>query len=173
MGCLTFTSTGSPETGSDSEIGSVESDVKAALIYRLASFTKWPKNSFSQKNSYIRLTILGNPKMYEKYNQSARKKIDGRVLEIYYAANPEEIPNSHIVFVSAEFTDEYFAAPVSGRAGTLTIGDGTRFVELGGTIQIEIQDNKPSLRVNVVASQKAGVRIDAQVLSIAQIYRPD
>jgi hypothetical protein len=148
-----------------------EIQVKAGLVYRLASFAKWPKECFDKKDDPIRLTIFGNPALYEKYANGRKRKIGKRTLEVTYADSPANTVDSHILFIDARHAETYFAEFKEIPSGVLTIGDSDKFAENNGIIQISIKNDKSRLKVNMTASKEAGIRIDAQVLENSEIYR--
>jgi len=150
---------------------SVEYQLKAALVYKLAAFTKWPKNSFEKKDDPIKLTILGNRKLYEAYSNIEDRKIGKRTLEVSFAETKDDIAFGHIIYVDANESESFFAKFEKQPEGVLVIGDSKSFAEVGGIIQISVKNNKPHLKVNMTASKRARVRIDAQVLEISEIYK--
>jgi hypothetical protein len=150
---------------------SVELQVKAALIFRLASFSRWPDERFGRKSDPIRLTILGNRKLYETYIQSSARKIGKHPIKVSYADSPKDIEDSHILYVDAKQSSSFFAGIDEPPFGVLTIGDSEEFAKDGGIVQFSIKNNTLNLTVNVVASEKARIRVDTQVLEISDIYR--
>jgi hypothetical protein len=148
--------------------------VKAALIYRLASFVTWPKNTFDKKDDPIKITILGNRALYEgfdKDNKEKNLKIGRHKIEIKFAASPADIKDAHVVFVSASQSAAYFSANPETEMGIFTIGDSENFVQEGGMIQISIKNDKAALTANVKATSRGKIRVDAQVLENCEIYR--
>jgi hypothetical protein len=143
--------------------------VKAALIYRLASFVTWPKDTFDEKKDPIHITILGNRNVFDEYDKTL--KIGKHKIEVSFAAAPADIKESHVIYVDSSQSDAYFSEFPETKEGVFTIGDAGDFAEAGGVIQILIKNGKPVLKVNVNATSRSKISIDSQVLDISEIYR--
>ena len=50
----------------------------------------------------------------------------------------------------------------------LTVGESESFVAAGGVIEFRLEDNGVGMEINAVAAKRAGLRISAKLLSLAQ-----
>jgi len=155
----------------DVDADSREAKVKAAIIYKLTNFATWPKGTFEKKNDPITLTILGNQNLFDEYGDDHELKIGKHELVVKFAASAADIEESHVVYVGANHSEDFFSTFPKTPEGVLSIGDSADFAEMGGMIQISIKNGKPVLKVNVDATPRGKMRIDAQVLEFSEIYK--
>jgi hypothetical protein len=55
--------------------------------------------------------------------------------------------------------------------GLLTVGEEDGFAEAGGMINLKLQDGKIHLEINVVAAERAQLRLSSKLLSLARIVK--
>ncbi len=61
------------------DAGLVERQVKAAYLYKFASFVEWPEGSFSQPGAQLTIGVAGNDALAEQLDYVvAGRKINGR-----------------------------------------------------------------------------------------------
>ena len=77
-----------------------------------------------------------------------------------------------MVFIPVTEEDQA-ARIVKGLKGssTLTVGETEGFATLGGIINLTVEENKVHFEVNLLAANRAGLKISSKLLSMAKIVK--
>ena len=152
-----------------------EYEVKAAFLFNFAKFVEWPAEAFSNPSEPIRLCVLGEDPFGRVLDQAVQdKSINGRTLMILRSQQVRGLRACHILFVGTsekERLAEIFAALQGSSA--LSVGDTEQFVQSGGAIQFNLQDNRVRFTINLAAAERARLKISAKLLSLARVVRDD
>jgi hypothetical protein len=76
----------------------------------------------------------------------------------------------HVLFAGARSAPAAALKAVMGRS-VLTVGETDRFLDDGGIIALKIVDRRVRFDVSTTNAQRAGLRISAQLLSLAAAVR--
>jgi hypothetical protein len=152
-----------------SQTGS-EFEIKAAFLYKFASFVEWPHDA---RNLPISICVVGQDPFGSALDRVVQdKKLNGRAFVIRRIKPGEAIGECHILFISASERkrlkpelDRLQGAPV------LTVGDMPAFCESGGAINFAMADNRVQLEINPTAAERAGLQLSSRLLSLAKIVR--
>lgn len=157
----------SPETWS----AVPEYDVKAALIYKISKFVRWPEAAFANSGGTLHVCIVGRDDFGASIDALKGQKVQGQLVQVDRVAKPEQpLSACHIVFVSRSEAGRLPAlmAALSG-VPALTISDLDGFAGQGGMVGFATRDGKLSFQINPAASARAGVEIGAQLLQLATL----
>jgi hypothetical protein len=155
-----------------------EYEIKAAFLYKFASFVQWPAGignpppgSTPAAGNPICIGVLGADRFGPFLDQVVRGKlVSGRgfAVERFHAAN--QALHCEIVFIAAseqsrmrEVLEVFRGKPV------LTVSEVPGFCEIGGVINLKVVDAAIRFEVNVVAGERAGLRFSSKLLSLARI----
>lgn len=132
-------------------------------------FVEWPANSFKGPGDPIAICILGANPFTAALEKAAQGVVaDSRSLS-YGRSDVEQAHQCHIVFVSASERKKMRAVVEAVQADSvLTVGESESFVAAGGVIEFRLEDNRVGMEINAVAAKRAGLRISAKLLSLAQ-----
>ena len=147
-----------------------EQELKVALIYNFAKFVTWPPDAFDNGNAPIVIAVLGERPFADRLDHmTADKLVKGRLLDIRRLSDPSERPAYHILFVdsSKAMKANGLLASLAHRA-VLTIGETPGFADSGGMIELVTKGDVVRFRVNVVAAERAGLKISAKLLRVAE-----
>ena len=151
-----------------------EYEIKMAFIYNFAKYVTWPEKTFVDKNEPLVLCILGhNP--FSKHS----KKIEGKLvhkhkLKIRTISDFQKINECHLLYISpseSEKIDEIQSFLKS--KSILTISDMDNFTNIGGMIELIVQDGKIRFIINPKAAEQAGLEISSQLLKLAIIAKQE
>ena len=151
--------------------GNVEYPVKLAFLYNFTKFVEWPANSYSDTGAPLVICVVGDdPFSPELERQLDTKTVEGHEVEIRKLKPTDNLNVCHIVFIPAT-AKEQEARIVKELAGssTLTVGETNGFEALGGIIDFIVEGNKIHIEVNLLAADRAGLKISSKLLSIAKI----
>jgi len=154
--------------------------LKAAFLYKFASFVVWPDSKASEP---LCIGVVGDDPFGPALDDVVKgKSINGRAFEIRRFA-PGQMPGKcQVLFISGPekrgsekngpeqkklrtVLDQVQGAPV------LTVGDMPGFCENGGMIRLGLEDNRVRMEINTEAAEKAGLQLSSKLLSLARIVR--
>ena len=147
-----------------------EYELKAALVYKISKFVRWPDVGPAAGSATLRLCIVGRDDFGDALDSLKGEKV--RSQSIVVERLPEQAPASHcqIAFVSrSEQTRVPSVLTSMASSPVLTISDIDGFAAQGGIIELASSDGKIAFRINPSASQRAGLEVGAQLLQLATL----
>jgi hypothetical protein len=145
--------------------------LKAAFLYSFAKFTDWPPDS--PQIGPFTFCVPGDPEVARALEQTVRTHtINGRPVAVSWT--PSDLRACQVLYVTgldrrqSQLTlDQLKGAPV------LSVGDGDRFAELGGSVRLFVEGSKIRFEINLDASRRARLTISSRVLSLARIVQDE
>lgn len=135
--------------------------VKAAFLYNFTKFVDWPGDT-----SQLNICLFGTDNFGEAIQSIEKKSSPQRKYVILH--NPPNVLQCHIAYLSsAESSRERALLEAAQKKPILTVGDEEAFTKMGGIVSFVMIENKIKLIVNLPAAQKAGLRVDSQLLEVA------
>ena len=150
--------------------GAGEYEVKAAFLYKFASFVEWP---IGLTNGPLCIAVVGQDPFGSALDEVVKgKDVDGRGFQIKRFKPGQDTAGCHIVFISASEKGRMRAilAKLQG-SGILTVSEIPGFCQAGGMIDFELQDGKIRFEINPDAAERAKLKISSKLLSVARISR--
>jgi hypothetical protein len=149
--------------------------LKAAFLYKFASFVVWPDSNASEP---LCIGVLGEDPFGPALDEVVKgKSINGRSFEIRRFA-PGQMPGKcQVLFISGSEKNgsdkKKLRAVLDHVQGVavLTVGDMPGFCENGGMIRFGLEDNRIRMEINPDAAEKAGLQLSSKLLSLARIVR--
>ena len=151
---------------------SVEYAVKAALVYKVARFVEWPKDSGCPDRA-ITVAVLGE----DRFGDSLDRALEGRKLgdhpvRVRRVTRADEVPFCTVLWLGA---DQAHLLPVVAdqvRARfVLVIGDAAGFARRGGMIGLPVENERVVVEVNPEAASAGGVVISSRLVGVARLVR--
>ena len=151
-----------------------EYELKAALLYKVAKFVRWPASAFSDEDAPLVFCVLGEDPFGASLDAISGQVTAGRSIVIERHANADAARDCHLAFISAS---EHGRLPailetVRDRA-VLTVGDTASFATRGGAVNFVTQENRIAFEINAPATERAGLEISAQLMRLARIINLD
>ena len=163
--------TASPARGQGQGIDR-EYTLKAAYLYKFATYIQWPQRAFRDAASPFVIGILGPDPVGADLRKIAKvKQIDGRKIEVRNFKQAKEVRDCHILFMSRDVESAAQQAAIkllSGR-NILFVGETPDFLKHGGVIDFVIQGNRIRVYISKSAYQRESLEISARLLRIATI----
>jgi len=150
---------------------SEEQKIKAALIYKLPKFVKWPEEISLFKTFNICLT--GTNTLNDSLSVLTLRRISGKPITITYPTH-HELKNTHcqLLFISHSETDQLDKIISNiGNQHVLTVSDMPSFAENGGGIEIHKKGKRLAFRINNAATKRAGLELSAPLLDMATVIK--
>lgn len=147
-----------------------EYELKAVFLSKLPFFVKWPASGQPSTNSPFVVGVLGESPFGGFLETAlAGKSVEGRPVKLVSCRDAKEAAECQLVFIAA--SDPKVAGELCRRLAAnpvLTVSDVPGFVEQSGMVGLVVSDRKVRLEINAEAAQKAGLRIDPQLLRMAK-----
>ena len=117
--------------------------------------------------------IVGdNPFSPELLQALETKTVKKRPIRISILESLSAQPGCQILFISRSMKDELpDVFQVMGKQPMLLISDIKNFATLGGMIELKRRSNKIEIIINLTVTQSAGLRLKANLLSLARIVK--
>ncbi|MGA8810893.1 MAG: YfiR family protein [Thermoanaerobaculia bacterium] len=148
----------------------VEYQVKAAFIYKFATYIRWPAGVDATTPFVI--GILGKDPFGPALNDVVRSEnVQGRAILVKTIGRVEDALHCDLVFVStSERGNLQQILSVLRRAPILTVSDLDQFAEQGGMIGlVTTEDNHIRFNINKAVLEQQGLRASSQLLHLAHI----
>ena len=152
--------------------GALEYRVKAAFVYKFATYIRWPASVAAEGTAPFVIGVLGADPFGTSLSNVVRgQNVRGRVIHIRVLSRVEEALACDLVFVSSseqrnlpQILATLRAAPV------LTVADMEQFAEHGGMVGlVTTEDNHVRFDINKAAIEGAGLRASSQLLQLARV----
>lgn len=150
-----------------------EYELKAALIYKISKFVRWPAAGEKSVAAPFRLCVVGRDYFGPAIDGLKGQVVQGQSIEVVRpAANGLAAASCQIVFISrSEFGNVASLLRSTEGKPVLTISDIDGFAASGGTVEFATRDKKLGFRINPEAGRRAGLELSAQLLQLATIVK--
>lgn len=144
-----------------------EDAVKAAFLNRFTAYVEWPEGALPMPE--FRIAVLGAPLVAgELRKQLAERTIKNRPVRIDLVASLAQARDAQILYVGPGWAGDLGSvAKALGSKPVLLVTDHPRGLDGGGTINFLLVDERVRFEVSLVAAQRAGLRINSQLLGVA------
>jgi hypothetical protein len=169
--CATFLVVPAPAQHDDS----AEYRLKLAFLFHLAQFVDWPQEVFRNPDEPLTICVAGQDPFQGEIERGLRgRTVQGRAVRTR-KWNPDDDPRPcQMMFVRAaeKRTTGAILASLKG-SNILTVGESKGFAELGGIVNLTLQENRLHFEVNLDAANLTRLRLSAKLLALARIIRAE
>lgn len=145
-----------------------ENEVKAAVIYNLLLFVRWPPQASPRAS--LRFCVLDDGALTTALRHYERKTVGGQTLEVHRIGTaPEELDGCAAVVVEAG-SPRVLArlAVLSGTRALLVIAEGHGVVDRGAMIGIHTDGGRVVFDINHGAMKRSGLAASSKILQLAR-----
>jgi len=141
--------------------------VKAAYLYRIAGYVKWPRTLPS--NAPFTIDVLGDENVGEELQQLLPgHPIEGHPAQVILIERISQIGDAQMLYIGPQFTGDVHQAIVSSAGRPmLVVTDERRGLADGGVINFVEDGKHVRFEVSLIAAAHAGLSISSQLLSVA------
>jgi len=148
-----------------------EHELKAALLYNIATFVEWPDTAFPDKESPFVIGIVGQDPFGPTLEATLRgKTLCGRRIAVKRTSDQGEIRTCHLVYVPGAENARAgeILASLKGTS-TLTMGESPGFATAGGCINFFIDGKRMRFEINPEAAKRSNLRVSSKLLRLARV----
>jgi hypothetical protein len=155
--------------GAVATAASLEYKVKAAYLYNLLLFVRWPESGSSDDlRSPVRVCLLGRDPFGDAIDPIVQRKVGKRPIALLRLADHRDTSGCHLVFVgSSEKARLSRLLRALRDNNVLSVGDMEGFARRGGMVGLVLKGGKVRLEINRTAAREAGLRLSAKLLEVA------
>lgn len=152
----------------------LERQVKAAFLYQFIPYVEWPPRLHRDGESPIVIAVAGPDATANELEQTIGKRTAlGRPVVVRRWRDGDTAGVPHIVYVTRAEAARLPAIAKSAQAsGTLVVSEHEGALDQGGMINFRIVDGRVRFDVALAPVERAGLRISARLLTVAQSVRP-
>ena len=146
---------------------STEAQVKAAYLYKFASFVRWPENA--TRRSTFRLCVAGRGDIVGALRELVRgQQIEGRPVEIQSvsARQSDRAAGCNVLFFGRGAQTARGLSSATDRYPVLTVGDRNSGTG-GGVIDFTVRDGKVRFVVDQDLARTRGLELSSKLLDVA------
>ena len=149
-----------------------EFQLKAAFLVNFSRFITWPEQSFSPEQQAINLCVSGKNPFGTTLNAIENKTINGHNVRVFYSESLQKLPQCHLLYVSTSEKNEL--TPLLSHLDhhpVVTVSDIPGFVNVGGSIEFVIKEDRLSFIINNSDLKQRGIQASASMLDLAASVR--
>jgi len=163
-----------PSAGA-SPTGATEYRVKAAFLYKFAKFIDWPADALGPADATFDLCVIGDDPFGKLLDQTvAGKRVSDHPVAVRRIASLDGSDGCRVLFISASERERLSRLlPPLRHPPVLTVGDVEGFAESGGMVNLKLEARRVRLQINPGVAKRAGLKIDAELLSLAEVVKSD
>lgn len=143
--------------------------VKAAYLYKFASYVDWPAGVFARRDSPVVIGVAGDESLRAVLAQMVRDQtVHGRRLEVRRVEAGDTLAGLHVLFVGSAGSDETGIMRAAQGQPILLVSDSTRVRKLGSMIDLVKVDDRLRFDVALGQATRSGLQLSALMLSAAR-----
>lgn len=151
------------------QISVSEYKLKSAYIYSFGNYTTWPLTKTANRPDII-IGVCGTTPIFDPLSQvAAKRKIKGRQIQLTLPQTRQERAACDILFVAKSVPIEEQQKIIRELAGqpVLVAGEVPNFIANGGMVEFRLQETTVKFDINVEATKKANLVLNAKLLRLA------
>ena len=145
-----------------------EYQVKAGFLVNIAQFVTWPSQA---SDAPFVIGILGDDPFGSYLDETVRgQKVNDRPITIQRLRRRADPRMCNILFVSQSERDRVaqVLSNLKGRS-VLTVSDIDGFTDVGGMIQLFIEQNTVRMRISLDAVRASNLKVSSKLLRVAEV----
>ncbi|HSV45672.1 MAG TPA: YfiR family protein [Ramlibacter sp.] len=147
-----------------------ERRVKAAYLYRFASYVQWPEDTFTAPSTPLVIGVWGYDELAEDLTALVRgRTVDGRPVEARRLRDADALAGLHMLFIgrarSARLGDTVGNQPLRG---TLVVTETPRALLQGSIINFLLSEGQVRFELSLEAAEKRGLKLSSRLVTISQ-----
>lgn len=162
-----------PAAAAPPERNALERGVKAAFLFKFASYVEWPMASFPQADTPVVIGVTGAEDVAADLERLvAGKHVNGRTVTVRRLKENEVSTGVHILFIGAP--ERARIAPLVKSAqqnNTLVVTETEGALALGSAINFMLIDGRVRFDAAPESAEKAGVKLSSRLLGVANSVR--
>ena len=151
-----------------------EQALKAAFLYNFTRFIEWPTSAFAGSSESFDVCVLAGPAFSREVEAVfAGEQVAGRAVRVVFPAPLEDLKSCHLLYIAREQGQAAQHLSDLAQMPLLTVGEGRRFLEQGGVIAFQVENDRVRFDVNRRRAEGTGLIISSKLLRVARELWPE
>ena len=144
--------------------------VKAALLYRFASYVEWPAEVLGAPGSPFVICVTGSDEVATELEQLVKgRTIANRPVTVRRLKEGEGVSGAHVLFVGGSDPGRIRAAArVARPRSVLVVSDAAGGLEAGSVINFVPADDRVGFEVSMEAAERSNLKVSSRMLGVAR-----
>jgi len=147
-----------------------EYQVKAAYLFNFLKFVEWPADAPADPQAKWVIGIVGESPVGSELSRIAEgKNVLGRNLQVRKFQATDNLRGCNILFIS-ESERKHVPLILAALRGSsvMTVADMDRFIESGGMVELQMDDARVRVIIDVGATDRAHLKVSSKLLALAR-----
>jgi hypothetical protein len=147
-----------------------EAAVKAALLYKFASYVEWPTEALGAPGAPFVIAISGSDEVAADLEQLVKgRPINNRPVTVRRMKEGEAVSGMHMLFVAGPDAARVRAAARATRPrSALLVSETAGGLEAGSVINFVPMDDRVGFEVSIEAAERSGLKVSSRMLGVAR-----
>ncbi|HUS11805.1 MAG TPA: YfiR family protein, partial [Pyrinomonadaceae bacterium] len=151
----------------------IEQRVKAAFLYRFASYVDWPTSAFSRPGVPFTIAVVGA----EAVASELGKMVNGRTLNdrpvvVKRLKAGDPLTDVHILFIGATEAARVQSLAVNAQSRSiLSVTESDGALTQGSVINFVVSERKVRFEISLDSAEKSKLKLSSRLLAVAQDVR--
>lgn len=148
----------------------LELRVKAAFLYKFASYVEWPESAFEQVDAPFTIAVVGADSIAAELKQAvAGRRVNDRPIAVKQLRPGESIAGTHILFLGSSVTPQLSSLLKAARPyPVLTVTESEGALAEGSVINFVMVDQRIRFEISRESANRSKLRLSSRLLAVAQ-----
>ncbi|MGP1665302.1 MAG: YfiR family protein [Rhodanobacter sp.] len=149
---------------------SIELRVKAAFLYKFASYVEWPESAFAQPETPFTIAVIGADPIATELKQVVfGRSVNGRPVTVRQFRPGESIAGVHILFFGSSVAPQLGSLLKAVRPfPVLTVTESEGALAEGSVINFVLIDQRVRFEISRESASRSKLRLSSRLLAVAQ-----
>jgi hypothetical protein len=163
----------SPPGQAQDDAAALERRVKAAYMFKFASYVEWPEGTFAQPAAPVTFVVFGDDDLAAELTQvTAGRLVDGRPLRIRKTRDSDAIADAHMLFVGRAEIARLPQIVRQTRARSIVIlTDAPGTLNQGSMINFMLVEQRVKFEISLEEAERRGLKLSSRLLAVAHNVR--
>lgn len=158
---------------SDGAEAPLEKRVKAAFIYKFATYVNWPDGVFAAPDSPLVFGVLGDRSLADELGRAVSgRSIETHPLQVRLLRGSDDLTDVNVLFVgSGTGLAEVLVA--TGAKPVLVVTEAESALSKGSVINFIVAEGRVRFEISAAGAEQRGLKLSSRLLTVAHNLRPE
>lgn len=151
------------------DAGLLEAQIKAAFLYKFASYVEWPETAFAQPDTPLMIAVMGADLVASELVRAvASRRVNDRDVIVKRLATGDPVAGSHILFIGSSASAQLDKLLRAARPPVLTVTESEGALAQGSVINFVVADRRVRFEISRGSASKNRLRLSSRLLAVAR-----
>jgi hypothetical protein len=159
--------------GAADDPGILEHRVKAAFLYKFASYVDWPASSSPRPGEPFTIAIVGSEPIADELSKMVTgRTLNDRPVVVKRLKAGESLTNVHILFIGERENMRLQSLVLNAQAQSiLTVTESEGALNQGSVINFVVPERKVRFEISMESAERSKLKLSSRLLAVAQQVR--